>query len=116
TRTVIPCRLTCGMHGDWGRAQEPRRGATSRHRRHTATHKQVHLQTNQRRSIMSKKLITDPADLQAELEKLKAENAELQQNKGGIFVGDAPLEGGMREPSNKIVKVIPQASYKGEKL
>ena len=65
---------------------------------------------------MSKKLITDPADLQAELERLKAENAQLQENKGGVFVGDAPLIGGMSEPANKIVKVIHQQDQKGEKI
>lgn len=66
---------------------------------------------------MSKKLTTDPADLQAELERLKTENAQLQENKGGVFVGDsAPLVGGMSEPSNKIVKVIHQQPQKGEKI
>lgn len=66
---------------------------------------------------MAQELITEPADLQIELERLKAENAALQANKDGVFVGDgAPIVGGMTEPSNKIVRVIHQQPKNGEKI
>lgn len=66
---------------------------------------------------VTKKIIRTQEELQAELDRLKAENESLQANAGGVFLGEEPIiQGGMSESKGKIVKIIQQQTTKGEKI